>query len=72
MSGLDLGTLAGYHRHDLRNEMRKCRVTGVVGPQAKAKPEVTHPGAGIRYTVGIAVERWGVRLQGHHGLQEQS
>ncbi len=72
MSGLDLGTLAGYHRHDLRNEMRKCRVEGVAEPLAKCEREVIHHGAGIRYAVGIAVERWGVRLQGHHRLQEQS
>ena len=34
MSGLDLGTLAGYHRHDLAREMRKSTVGGAVNATA--------------------------------------
>jgi hypothetical protein len=71
MSGLDLGTLAGYHRRDLAHEMRTSRMAGTDGKRLV----VTKNDAGRRNVIcGVrtAVELLGVRLRAHHALQKGS
>lgn len=63
MAGLDLGTLATYHRRELRHEMSKARVTGIDGQRAVDTSKDSSR-EGVLCSLRATIERCNLWLRG--------
>lgn len=72
MAGLDLGTLASYHRRDLVNEMRKARISGSDERQSISHATGTgrQEGIGVRLMAMLAL--LAARVREHQAMQNAS